>query len=370
MENKEIVIFMPSIEKGGVEKNLFIVANYLSNKFKKVSLVTADKIKTNYSNKSSNIFSQNSIIYSKRNRVLKSIIASFYLIKKIFISKKIIILSFQSNIWAIIISILFNVKIIVRSNSSSEIWAKNYIKRKIFSFCFKYANKIIVNSAELKREFKKKFHINSDLIYNPLNKKEIIAKSKKKPHKKIFLSSKKVLKILNIGRITEQKNQILILKAIKLLKNRFKLEVIIMGNGKLKKDLLDFIILNNLEKIIKIKNFKKNPYQAIKETDLFVLSSIYEGLPNVLLEAIVLKKPIISSDCPTGPKEILEDGKLGILFKNNNFIDLSSKIIKFLENRKMYERKTLIAYKSLNKYDLIENLKKYELLIKNIYQKK
>lgn len=367
MENKEIVIFIPSIEKGGVEKNLFIIANYLSYKFKKVSLVTADKIKTNYSNKDSDFFSQNSIIYSKRNRILKSIIASFYLIKKIFSSKKIIILSFQSNIWAIIISILLNVKIIVRSNSSSEIWAKNCIKRKIFSFFLKYANNIIVNSNELKIEFKKKFNINSDLIYNPLNKKEIIEKSNKKSHKKIFLSTKKVLKIINIGRITEQKNQILILEAIKLLKDNFKLEVIIIGNGKLKKKLLDFIVLNNLEKIVKIKDFKKNPYQAIKEADLFILSSIYEGLPNVLLEAIVLRKPIISSDCPTGPKEILKGGKLGILFKNNNFLDLASKIRKFLKNREMYEKKTLIAYKSLSKYDLNENLKKYESLIKNIY---
>ena len=107
---------------------------------------------------------------------MKSIIASFYLIKKIFSSKKIIILSFQSNLWAIIISILFNVKVVIRSNSSSEIWAKNFVKKKIFSFFLKYANNIIVNSNELKIEFKKKFNINSDLIYNPLNKKRNYSK--------------------------------------------------------------------------------------------------------------------------------------------------------------------------------------------------
>ena len=58
MENKEIVIFIPSIEKGGVKKNFFIIANFLSRKFKKVSLITADKIKTNYSYKNSNVFSK------------------------------------------------------------------------------------------------------------------------------------------------------------------------------------------------------------------------------------------------------------------------------------------------------------------------
>ena len=158
MENKEIVIFMPSIEKGGVEKNLFIVSNYLSNKFKKVSLVTADKIKTNYSNKSSNIFSQNSIIYSKRNRILKSIIASFYLIKKIFISKKIIILSFQSNIWAIIISILFNVNLF--SFSFNDFWYLLFLGivptifgHSVFYYLVKYFSPTVVASIPLGEPF-------------------------------------------------------------------------------------------------------------------------------------------------------------------------------------------------------------------------
>ena len=59
---------------------------------------------------------------------------------------------------------------------------------------------------------------------------------------------------------------------------------------------------------------------------MFVLSSIYEGLPNVLLEAAVFKKLIISTNCPTGPKEILDKGKGGVLFKSGDYQDLSKKI--------------------------------------------
>ena len=78
---------------------------------------------------------------------------------------------------------------------------------------------------------------------------------------------------------------------------------------------------------MRIINFLDNPYPIIRETELFILSSKYEGLPNVLLESLVLKKMIISSNCRTGPKEILLNGKGGLLFKVGNHKDLYKKII-------------------------------------------
>ena len=77
-----------------------------------------------------------------------------------------------------------------------------------------------------------------------------------------------------------------------------------IGKGNLETDLKNILKKNNLTDNVKILNFVDNPYNLIKQTDIFVLSSRYEGLPNVLLEALVLNKFIISSDCPTGPKEI------------------------------------------------------------------
>ena len=73
--------------------------------------------------------------------------------------------------------------------------------------------------------------------------------------------------------------------------------------------------------------FQENPYKYIIKSDIFILSSIYEGLPNVLLEAMTLKKIIISSNCQTGPKEILNNGKYGIMFKPGSVEDLERKIL-------------------------------------------
>ena len=149
-----------------------------------------------------------------------------------------------------------------------------------------------------------------------------------------------------------------LLKAINLLKNKLKIELLIIGRGEYKNKLKNFIKENFLEKNVKIIDFKNNPYPFINSSDLFILSSKYEGLPNVILEAIVLKKFVISSDCPTGPKEILDNGKGGELFKTGSYTDLSKKILKFTKNKKL-KKKINFAYRSLDKYNHKKNLNKY-----------
>ena len=122
--------------------------------------------------------------------------------------------------------------------------------------------------------------------------------------------------------MTDQKDHLTLIKAIDLIKNVLPVRLIIIGKGKNKKKINFEIKRRGLSKIIKLLGYKKNPYSYIKISDLFVLSSKFEGLPNVLMETMALKKFIISSDCPTGPSEILENGKLGYLFKVSNPIQL------------------------------------------------
>ena len=116
-------------------------------------------------------------------------------------------------------------------------------------------------------------------------------------------------------------------------------------------------------------NFKKNPYPYIKLSDALILSSKYEGLPNVLLEALTLGKPIISSDCPTGPKEILLNGKGGLLYNVGDYNSLSKKIIFMKNNYNKCINKTKFAQKKLSRYDEKKNLDSYYKLIFKIMNK-
>ena len=90
-------------------------------------------------------------------------------------------------------------------------------------------------------------------------------------------------------------------------------------------------------------------------------------MPNVLLEAASLKKLIISSNCPTGPKEILSNGKGGVFFKVGNHNDLVKKIIYYVYNKKKLQKKITYSFKNLSKFDYDKNLNKYYSLVKKFY---
>jgi glycosyltransferase involved in cell wall biosynthesis len=184
--------------------------------------------------------------------------------------------------------------------------------------------------------------------------------------KELFFKEKKIIKLINIGRFTDQKDQLTILRAAKILKEKINFRLIIIGYGEKEKELLKYIVDNNLTKYVKIKKILSSPYQLLNQSDIFILSSKYEGLPNVLLEAAALKKFIISTNCPTGPKEIIINGKGGLFFKIGDHYDLSHKILFYLKNKKKLNKKISITYKGLSRYNFKKNLEKYNNLILNL----
>ena len=355
--SKNLIVFMPSIEGGGVEKNLFLVCNFLVKKIRTLKVITISNKSSNKFNKSVEIITLKSKRWDHLSRKVKYVLALILLIREIFKNKNVTVLSFQANVYCILVCKIFSVKVIARSNTAPVGWSKNIFKRLIFKFVLNLSDKIMVNSLEFKKELKKELNINAVCIYNPLNKDQIKKNSKKKTIN-IFNSSKK-LKILNIGRFTEQKDQLTFLKSLNFMKDKINFEARIIGRGKLKNKLQKYINTNKLKSCVKILNFKTNPYPFIKQTDVFVLSSRYEGLPNVILESLVLRKFVISSKCSSGPKEILLNGKGGLLFSVGNYEDLASKIIYFYNNKKKSKLMLAKAYYSLDRFDFKLNLEKY-----------
>ena len=118
--------------------------------------------------------------------------------------------------------------------------------------------------------------------------------------------------------------------------------------------------------MVKINGRINNPYPLIKRSDILLLSSRFEGLPNVLLEALALNKFIISSNCPTGPREILDNGKGGLLFKVGSHEELSKKILIYQKNYKLCLKKKKHAQKRSIRFDYEKNLNEYFNLFKKL----
>tara|TARA_Y100000591_G_C21781039_1_gene671059 strand:- start:261 stop:1361 length:1101 start_codon:yes stop_codon:yes gene_type:complete len=356
--NQDLIVFMPLIEKGGgVEKNFFIITNYLSERYKRIKVISLSEIPKYKFNKNIKVVGSKNNFFSFFGRRTKFLISLIYLLKEILVSNKPKILCFQGIVYCVILSKILGLKIIVRSNSSPSGWSKNIIKKIFYKTIYRLADKIIVNSLDFKRELKDKFNLNSISIYNPLNLNEILKYSKKKIVINFF--KKKSLNIISVARLAEQKDHICLIKSINLLKNKYNIKLLLLGSGPKKREINNLIEKFNLNKNIKILDFKKNPYPYIKKSDLFILSSRFEGSPNVLLEALALKKFVISSDCPTGPKEILDNGKGGILFKPGDYKMLSNKIIFYIKNKKRLEKKKIYAFKRLSRFNYKDRLKEY-----------
>ena len=357
--NKELILFLPSIEKGGVEKNFFLLANFLQKKYKKISIITSNTDYKNQFNKNVKFICPDSFYWINKKRIIKTLIASILLIKNFF-NKDVIILSFQSNILAILISKIFNFKSLISLNTSTKKYINGHLKKLIFKLIYKLSDKIIVNSSHFKKELKIELNLNSYLIYNPFK----ASKDKKKIN---FFKKFKGLKILNIGRLTDQKNQILLLKNLNLLKKeKINFKCCIIGAGS-KKELLErYIKINNLSKFIKLIGYKKNAENYLNSANLFILTSKFEGLPNVLIEAQSRNIPIISSNCPTGPKEILLNGKLGDLFNVGDTNKLFKLILKFSKNKTILKKKSILAKSYLKRFDFKLNCEKYCKIISNL----
>ena len=355
---KKLIIFMPSINYGGVEKNLFVILNYLSQNGMQVKVLTCNNDMKKMFNKNIKFIGTKNKFWQKRNKKIKYLICLFLLfINLLFKKKNTIVFSFQANIYAILVARLLNTKIVIRSNTSPQGWAHNYFKNIIYSNIIKLTNGVIVNSLEFKKQFYKLYKSKVNCIYNPFDKNFVNKQLKEKIN--INFYKKDYLNILTVGRLTDQKDHLTILKAIKNLKKTFKIRLIIIGNGFKQRELLNYIKDNDMQDQIKLIGFKKNPFPYIIKSDVIILSSLYEGLPNILLEAQYLKKYIISTNCPTGPKEILINGKAGDLVKIGDYKKIAFLLENYSKRKKLINRKIKIGFNNFERFDYSINCNKY-----------
>tara|TARA_B110001450_G_C17616795_1_gene479581 strand:- start:256 stop:1365 length:1110 start_codon:yes stop_codon:yes gene_type:complete len=356
---KKLIIFIPSIEDGGVEKNLFLISNYLNENNYSVEILTCNKDKLANFKKGINFIGVKSNFWQKRSRIVKYFLCLYMLFfNLLWRGDKPLVFAFQANIYAVLVAKTLNTKIITRSNSAPEGWSKNFIKNKIYKMIIKLADDVMVNSIDFKRSFKKRFDIDATCIYNPFDK-DFIKKRLSTKNKKVDFFKKGYINIISIGRLTDQKDHLTSIKAIKILKPNLKVKMVIVGKGTNKFLLKKYIKINKLDNKIKLIGYKKNPYPYLKKSNIVLLSSKYEGLPNILLEAQFLKKYIISTNCPTGPKEILLNGRAGDLVKISDYKKIANLINIYEKQKKIIDNKIKIGYNNFDRFDYELNCKKY-----------
>ncbi len=147
-----------------------------------------------------------------------------------------------------------------------------------------------------------------------------------------WLIHKDIPVIVGAGRLTRQKDFDALIRAFAVVRQQMDCRLIIFGEGKLRPQLEQLIADLELGDSVDLPGFKSNPHAELSKADLFVLSSRWEGSPNVLTEALALGIPAVSTDCPSGPVELLQDGKYGPLVAMGDVTGLSRAMIETLNS--------------------------------------
>lgn len=259
-----------------------------------------------------------------------------------------------------------NMRKIAWIHASINNWYEEKNKIERLGKRLKNYDKIVTICDEMKKETIELYPFLEDKIvriYNPFNFYRI--KTLSENIEEITNEQNKLYEddyFISVMRLTtKQKDFFTLLKAYKkLIKSGRKEKLLIFGDGPDKNQIEKMIKELNLEKKALLMGSVKNPYPWIKNAKLFVHSSKYEGLPTVLIEAMILRKVIVSSDCPTGPKEILDNGKCGVLVKVGDVEDLVRCIEYGIKNKNEYLRKLERRVEEFNSKNVI---KEYEKII-------
>ena len=155
--------------------------------------------------------------------------------------------------------------------------------------------------------------------------------------------------IVAAGRLTRQKDFTSLLGAFEQVRRSMDCRLIIMGEGELRESLEREVDELGIEDSVLFPGFVDNPFTVMKRANLFVLSSAWEGLPNVLIQAMACGTPVVSTDCPSGPAEILENGKWGRLVPVGNVEAMAEAMIATLNDKKHPDVESRAAYFSVER---------------------
>lgn len=360
---EKIMFYTMSLEKGGAERVISNLANELIKKYK-VIIVTNIKSESEYQ-LASNIKHIKIDKYKntkKITRIIKKI--GNYRTKKlrkiVEQEKPDIIISFlpEPSFRILKLRKKISVPIIISDRNDPNIEYKGIILKRLMKKRYKNADGFIFQTEDAKEYFKNIIKCKSEVIYNAINKEFVIEKP----------ITKRKKTIVSVGRLEKQKNHQLLIEAFEKfnkIDNNYELEI--YGEGKLRERIQKLIDNKKLNQKVHLMGKTNNVKKSISDAAMFILSSDYEGMPNVLLEAMSMGIPCISTDCPIGgPKSIITNEKNGLLVETNSSEQLCSAMIRISKDEKLLK----IIYDNhkdfLEKFDEKTIYKKWENYIENM----
>jgi len=195
-------------------------------------------------------------------------------------------------------------------------WSAHAVYR-LMPWLYRKSDAIVAVSGEAARDLERFLRLPrgaAQVIYNPFDLASIACKASEPVSHPWFLPGASRPVILSVGRLTEAKDFSTLIRAFAKVRGCSNARLLILGEGELRSELMELAQSLGLDgDDFQMPGFVRNPYSYLARAALFVLSSRWEGLPGVLIEALACGAPVVSTDCMSGPREILADGHWGRL---------------------------------------------------------
>ena len=192
---------------------------------------------------------------------------------------------------------------------------KDRLIQPLARWLFKHADAVAAVSHGAARDLEEQLRMPSEsvhVLYNPVVDASLEQKRQESLSHSWLDASDQPL-VVGIGRLTEQKDFGTLIRAYAQIANPSSCRLVILGEGEERAELEELVRQLGLEERVLLPGFVENPYAWLNRADLFVLSSRWEALPTVLIEALACGVKVVATDCPSGPAEILQDGRWGRL---------------------------------------------------------
>ncbi len=228
-------------------------------------------------------------------------------------------------------------------DKSADFFGGNSRSYRAIPWTYPYADLIVCVSDGVRDSLCRYARMKPDkmhVIHNPIVSSDLIDKAAQPcPHP--WATDTGVPLILAVGRLATAKNYPMMLRAFAILRRQRRARLLILGNGQARDSLAALIVELGVSGDVELHGYSANPYAFMSRASLFVLSSSWEGFPTVLVEALACGSPVVSTDCPSGPREILLDGELGALVPVGDDAALAEAMMRALDAPA--RRETLMA---------------------------
>jgi glycosyltransferase involved in cell wall biosynthesis len=192
--------------------------------------------------------------------------------------------------------------------------------------------KMVTVTNKIKELIEHKHHLtNVHTIYNPINIEEIHSKF----NESIEINFEYIIGVGQMETEVKQFDKLITAYSNSQLPDQ-NIHLVLLGEGIKRKEYIQLAKQNNISDKVHFLGFQKNPYPYIKRAKFFVLSSLNEGMPNAILEALACGIPVVSFDCLSGPSEMITNKSNGLIVENQNVEKLTEALNLFVENTDLY----------------------------------